>query len=114
MFLFKKILAASLLAVTLSEKSISKGFERSVYWNEYKTKSRSKNMTIEYRYFLELNLLGVNRLFLLIYLNREDDAKRFKAQMCYLPKGVVKNYRIITNGKSFYDQPLDSYVKQFK
>ena len=28
-------------------KSLSKGFERSVYWNEYKTKSENKNMTNE-------------------------------------------------------------------
>ena len=38
-------------------KPLSKGFERSVYWNEYKTKSEDKNMTNEFRYFLESNLL---------------------------------------------------------
>ena len=41
--------------VTLSAKDnlklLSKGFERPVYWNEYKTKSENKNMTIEYRFF---------------------------------------------------------------
>ena len=34
-------------------KLLSKGFERSVYWNEYKTKNENKNATNEYRYFLE-------------------------------------------------------------
>ena len=34
-------------------KLLSKGFERSVYWNEYKTKNENKNTTNEYRYFLE-------------------------------------------------------------
>ena len=34
-------------------KFLSKGLERSVYWNEYKTKSENKNTTNEYRYFLE-------------------------------------------------------------
>ena len=45
-------------AVTLSArdnpklpKLLSKLFERSVYWNEYKTKSENKNTTNEYRYF---------------------------------------------------------------
>ena len=42
---------------------LSKGFERSVYWNEYKTKSENKNMTNAFRYFLESNFVGVNRLF---------------------------------------------------
>ena len=60
--------------VTLSPKSsqklsklLSKGFERSVYWNEYKTKSENKNTTNEYRYFLKSNFVGVNRLFVLVY-----------------------------------------------
>ena len=44
-------------------KLLSKGFERSVYWNEYKTKSENKNTTNEYRYFLESNFVGVNGLF---------------------------------------------------
>ena len=34
-------------------KLLNKGFERSVYWNEYKTKSENKNTTNKYRYFLE-------------------------------------------------------------
>ena len=45
-------------------KLLSKGFERLVYWNEYKTKSENKNTTNEYRYFLESNFVGVNRLFI--------------------------------------------------
>ena len=36
-------------------KFLNKGFERSVYWNEYKTKSENKNTTNKYRYFLEKN-----------------------------------------------------------
>ena len=46
-------------------KLLSKGFERSVYWNEYKTKSENKNTTNEYRYFLKSNFVGVNGLFVL-------------------------------------------------
>ena len=50
-------------------KLLSKGFERSVYWNEYKTKCENKNTTNEYRYFLESNFFGFNRLFVLVYSN---------------------------------------------
>ena len=34
---------------------LSKRFERSVCWNEYKAKHDNKNTTNEYRYFLESN-----------------------------------------------------------
>ena len=42
-------------------KLLSKGFERSVFWNEYKTKYENKNTTNEYRYLLESKFVGVNR-----------------------------------------------------
>ena len=81
-------------------KLLSKRFERSVYWNEYKRKSEKKNTPNKYRYFLESNFVGVNRLFVLVYLNRNDDVKRFKAK-------IIKNCNVIINGENFYDQAID-------
>ena len=40
-------------------KFLGKGFEKSVYCNECKTKSENKNTTNEYRYFLESNFVVV-------------------------------------------------------
>ena len=53
-------------------KLFGKGFGRSVYQNEYETKSESKTKTNEFGYFLESNFVGVNRLFVLVYPNRND------------------------------------------
>ena len=36
-------------------------------------------MINEYRYFLESNFVGVNRLFVLVYSNQDDNSKRIKA-----------------------------------
>ena len=38
-------------------KLLSKGFERSVCWNEFKRKGEDKNRTIKYRYFSNQTLL---------------------------------------------------------
>ena len=62
-------------------KRLSKDFERSVYWKEYKTKSEDKNTANEFRYFLESNFVGVNRLFVLVYSNHDNNAKRFKGKI---------------------------------
>ena len=69
-------------AATLSAKDnkkltklLSKGFERSVYWNQHKTKNENKNTANEYIYFLKSNSVEVNRLFVLIYSNQDDNAK---------------------------------------
>ena len=71
--------------VTLSARSnqklsklLSKGFERSVYRNEFKTKRENKNTTNEFRYLLKSNFVGVNRLFALVYTNEDDSSMRFK------------------------------------
>ena len=42
-------------------KLLSKGLEMSVYWNEYKTKSESKDITNEYKYFLQSEFVGINK-----------------------------------------------------
>ena len=59
--------------VTLSAKDnqklsklLSKGFERSVYWSEHKTKSENEDTTNEYKYLLESNFVGVDRLLMLV------------------------------------------------
>ena len=68
----------------------SKKFERSVYWNEYKTKKQNKNTTSEFRFFLESNFVGVNRLSVLVCTNEGDSATRFNSAKYYLSKGIMK------------------------
>ena len=73
-------------------KLLNKGLERSVYWNEYETKSENKNTKMKYRYILELNFVGVNRLSVLVYSNQDVDSKRFKTQRYYLTKSIIKKF----------------------
>ena len=92
-------------------RRLSKGFERSVYWNAYKTKSENRNATNKYRYFLESN-----RLFVLIYTNQDVNSKWFKTQRYYLLEGIIDNYSVIINEKNFCDQlfMIDSDIKQYE
>ena len=53
-------------------------------------------------------------MFVLVYLNRGNDVKVFKSRRYYLPKGIIKNFNFIANGKGFYDQPIYSDLKQCK
>ena len=88
-------------------KHLIKGSGRSIYWNKNKTKSENKITINEYRNFIKSNVLALNLLFALVYLNRENDVKRFKAQIYYLPKGIIKKYSFIINGrKPFMTNPL--------
>ena len=61
-----------------------------------KQESENKNIVNEYRYFLKSNFAGVNRLFVLIYLNKDNNAKNYKAQRHNL---YIKNYKVVINGE---------------
>ena len=67
-----------------------------------------RQTTNEYRYFLESNFVGVNKLFVLIYSNHDYDAKRYKARWYDVPKGFIKNSNVAINGENFYDQSLNN------
>ena len=94
-------------------KDFSRGFEKSGFWNKYKTKKENKNTKNEYR-FLESNFVGVGRLFVLVYSNQDNNAKRFTARGYCLPKVIIKNYCAIINKNNFYDELTDSYIKRFQ
>ena len=53
--LYTPVVTLSSRDIRKLSKPLSKGFERSVYWNEYKTKSENKNTTIQFRYFVKSN-----------------------------------------------------------
>ena len=72
-----------------------------MYWNAYKTKRENQNITKEYRYFIESNIVEVNKMFALIYPNQDGRVKRFNGKKYYLPKSIIKNYNVIINGKNF-------------
>ena len=108
-------------AITLSSKDnqklsklLRKVFEWSVYWNKYKTKDKNETTANEYRCFLESNFVRVSRLFVLVYSNQDANSKRFKTRRYYLPKEIIDNYNVISNGKNFYDQAIDSDIKRYE
>ena len=94
-------------------KILSKEFERSVYWNQYKTKKWKKNCGNEDRYYLKSNFVGVSRWSVLIYKNRDGNAEIYNAKKYYLKKGIIDKSNII-NGKNVFDQPISSDTKRYE
>ena len=58
-----KLIALSAKDNQKLSRFLSKGIERSVYWNEDETKIENKNTANENRSFLESNFMEVNRSF---------------------------------------------------
>ena len=69
-------------------------------------------MTNEYRYSLKSNF-GVNRLFVLVYSNQDNNFKKFKTRRYYLPKGLLIIIIQSSTEKNFYDQTVDSDTRLY-
>ena len=103
-------------------KQLNEGFKRSVYWNSYETKpakviEQGKNI---YK-LLNASFQGVKRLFVLAYFiaapvsdNPADNTAGIKSNKKYfLPRGEIKNYNVLIDGRNFYDQPINDIIKQY-
>ena len=98
-------------------KQLSEGFKRSVYWNNYQIKpskviEKGKNL---YE-LLNASLQGVRRLFVIAYVvaaGVNDEAGIKDKKNYFLPRGEIKIYNDLIDGKNFYDQPTNDLIKQY-
>ena len=112
------------LVVTLSKEDNkdfieqqNKGFQRSIYWNEYKIKGQNKDANAnEFKYInLDPSFQGVNRLFVMAY-SREDNNQPTKngQRKYYLPRTDLEKYNVIIDGRNFYDNPIESDIEKYR
>ena len=113
------------LIVTLSTKDsvnltkqLSEGFKRSVYWNSYQTKPKKVIEKEKNIYeLLNASFQGVRRLFVLAYVvaagAANDEAGIKDNKKYFLPRGEIKNYNVLIDGRNFYDQPINDLIKQY-
>ena len=87
----------------------NKGFQRSIYWNEYKTKEINEN--VDATVFKYINLEGVNRLFM-AYNRANNQATRNGQQKYYLPRIDLNKYNV--DGRNFYDNPIESDIEKYR
>ena len=111
------------LVVTLSKEDNkdfieqqNKGFQRSIYWNEYKTKGQDKDSdTNNFKYIsLDPSFQGVNRLFVMASSRVHGQPTRNGQQKYYLPRIGLNKYNIIIDGRNFYDNPIESDIEKYR
>ena len=93
----------------------NKGFQRSIYWNEYKTKEINENA--DANVFKDINLdpsfQGVNRLFVTAYNSGNGQPTRNGQRKYYLPRIDLNKY-VIIDGRNFYDNPIESDIEKYR
>ena len=93
-----------------------KDFQRSIYWNEYKTKELNSDANDNvFKYInLDPSFQGVNRLFVMAYNRVDGQPTRNGQQKYYLPKIDLNKYNVIIDGRNFYDNPIESDIEKYR
>ena len=99
-------------------KHLSEGFKRSVYWSEYKSTIETKEADTNNckRFPLDSSFQVVNRLFVLVFNDVNNDAKKVERdshRKYFLPRVNITNYNVLIDGRNFYDQPLNDQIKNY-
>ena len=94
----------------------NKGFQRSIYWNEYKTKEQNENAANNvFKYInLDPSFQGVNRLFVMTFLRGGDNPDKNNRRKYYLPRSNLNKYNFIIDGRNFYDNPIESDIEKYR
>ena len=109
--------------VTLSKKDNkdfveqqNKGFQRSIYWNEYKTKELDSDANDNvFKYInLDLSFQGVNRLFSMTYNRVDRQPTRNGKHKYYLRRIDLNKYNVIIDVRNFYDNPIESDIEKIE
>ena len=98
---------------TKLSKFLSQGFKRPIYWNEYKVIPEKIYAAYEnIRILIDPSWQGINRLFVLAYLNDNTSAAK-SYRKYFLPRIKMENYNIEIDGRIFYDQPINDSIKLY-
>ena len=91
-------------------KQLNEGFNRSIYWNKCKA---IDNKEVDFPAANEEK--HIRELFVLVYDNTVGDNKVsvdcFKTY--FLPRVKIENNNIEIDGRNFFDQPINGWIKQY-
>ena len=94
----------------------NKGFQQSIYWNEYKKKEQNEdgNANVTKYISLDPSFQGVNRLFVMAYNSENGQPTKDGQRKYYLPRIDLNKYSVIIDGRNFMIIQLKAMLKNIK
>ena len=85
--------------------------KRTISWNKYLAKPELLAQNPILNHLIEPSFQRLNRLFVLAF---EDDTQRTSNKRYYIPNVEIKYYKVIIDGKNFFDQPINNVIKTYE
>ena len=94
----------------------NKRFQRSIYWNEYKTKEINEDADANVLKYINLDpsFQGINRLFVMAYTRVDGQPTRNGQRKYYLPRISLNKYNVIIYGRNFNDNPIECDIEKYR
>ena len=91
-------------------ENLKQGFKGTVSWNnrsEVTTQTKNNNLD----YMIEPTFRNINRLFVLLFKNDDNNPIRDCFGKYYMPLVEIKDFNALINNKSFFDQPIKKQTR---
>ena len=79
-------------------EQLKSGFKRTIKWNKYRSQITNQTKTNHLSYLIDQKCTKVNRLFVLLFENKEDRTSFLKY---YVPKIEIKDFNVLIDWKVF-------------
>ena len=94
----------------------NKGFQRSIFWSEYKTKDINEDTDANVFNYINFypSFQVVNRLFVMAYNRVDGQPNRNGQRKYYLPRISLNKYNVIIDGRNFYYNLIESNIEKYR
>ena len=87
-------------------QQLKSDFKRTINWNKYESDVKKYTQNRYLNHLISPSFQGVNRLFVLSFENENDRTSHLKVE--------IKDYNVMTDGRNFFDQPINSLNKTYE
>ena len=101
--------------VTLSNENDTKlleqlksGFKKTIKWNKYRSQMTIQPQNNNLNYLIDPTFTNINRLFVLPFTRGDTRDYRSSFSNYYVPDTKIKDFNVLTDGKSFSDLPVEN------
>ena len=92
-------------------QQLKSGFKRAINWNKYESNITTFAQNRYLNHLINPSFQGVNKLFVLSFENENDSTSH---STYYLPNVEIKDCNVMTDGKTFFDQTINSMAKTYE
>ena len=94
-------------------ENMNQGFKRTISWNKYISEITMQTKSDNLSYLIEPTFRNINRLFVILFKNSNDDPTRYSFDEYYMPLVEIKDFNALIDKKNkeeAYEKTIEQEV----